>query len=162
MHGPGRKSPVNFKAQRFRGKGSIVNEEMAKIPHVVKWGSVPYDLEDKLERFERSEWTYFLKDGENGVLAGYWEAEQGHEDLGEESFHEMLHVIEGKLFVQGADEAEETVAGPGDTIVVVVGRKVRVRVRESVKAFFVCFPVEDVDAYEQSVGKEKPGPDAAP
>ena len=109
-----------------------MNEKLAQVPHVVKWGSLPYDLEDQLGRFERSEWNYFLKDRENGVMAGYWEAEQGHEDLGED---------------------EETVAGPGDTVVVVAGRRVRVSVREAVKGFFVCFPVEDVDAYEEGVRK---------
>ena len=131
-----------------------MNRELAKIPHVVKWGSVPYDLEDQLGRFARSEWNYFLKDRENGVIAGYWEAEQGHEDLGEDEFHEMLHVVAGNLYVQGEDEAEETVAGPGDTIVVVAGRKVRVSVREPIKAFFVCYPLRDADEYEENVKKD--------
>ena len=130
-----------------------MNEALAKIPHVVKWGAVPFDLEDKQERFVRSEWNYFLKDGENGVLAGYWEAEQGHEDLGEDEFHEMLHVVQGNLYVQPEGETEETIAGPGDTIVVVAGRRVRVTVREPIKGFFVCYPVGDVDGYEEGVKK---------
>ena len=130
-----------------------MNEEFAKVPHVVRWGAVPYDLEDQLGRFERSEWNYFLKDRQNGVLAGYWEAEQGHEDLGKDGFHEVLHVVEGNLYVQPEGESEETVAGPGDTIVVVAGRRVRVTVRDPIKGFFVCFPMADVDGYEEDVRK---------
>ena len=116
-----------------------MNEKLAQVPHVVKWGSLPYDLEDQLGRFGRSEWNYFLKDRENGVLAGYWEAEQGHEDLGGDEFHEVLHVVAGTLYVRPEGEDEETVAGPGDTVVVVAGRRVRVSVREAIKGFLYVF-----------------------
>ncbi|NKB68284.1 MAG: hypothetical protein GKR89_14575 [Candidatus Latescibacteria bacterium] len=127
---------------------------MAQLPQIIKWGSVPYDQQDKRGQFEHCQWNYFLKDRENGVLAGYWEASEGHEDLGAAPFHQMLHVVEGKLYIQGEGEDEARMAGPGDTVMAVVGRKMRLTVRQPVRAFFVCFPVDDIDRFDQNVKKE--------
>lgn len=51
-------------------------------------------------------------------------------------------------------ETEEIVAGPGDTVIVVAGRKVRLTVREPVKALFVCYPMNDLEAYEAAVKRD--------
>lgn len=119
------------------------------IPVVAGWDSHPRNLKDAQGRFELSEWNYFLVDQEAGVLMGYWLAEGGLEVLGEDDFDEVLHVIEGHLYV--TCEGSEYVAGPGDTVVVRQGRETRVEVRERTRAFFVCYPMDDPGKYEQMV-----------
>ena len=131
-----------------------MDEALRNLPHVVKWGELPYDLHDTLGRLQRSDFNYFFKDREHGLVAGYWEAEDGHEDLGEEEFHELLVVFAGNLYVQPEGAAEEIVAGPGDTVLIVAGRKARVIVREPVQAFFVCYPMAHIDEYEGQIKKE--------
>jgi len=131
-----------------------MSEGLMSSPHVVKWGSVPYDLHDTLGRLQRSDFNYFFKDPEHGLVAGYWEAEDGHEDLGGDEFHEFLVVLDGHLYALPEGESEEIVAGPGDTVVVVAGRRMKLIVREPVKAFFVCHPMDDVEGYEAGVRKE--------
>lgn len=116
---------------------------------VEHWDSHPLDLKDSLGRFRRSEWNYFLVDQAAGVLMGYWLAEAGHEDLGQDDFDEVLHVISGRLYVTG--EGEEQAAGPGDTVVVRPGRPLRLAVRETTLAFFVCYRMADPAGYEARV-----------
>ncbi|MFH1615991.1 MAG: hypothetical protein ABIG61_13020 [Planctomycetota bacterium] len=135
-----------------------MNEELKKLPHIVKFNEVKYDLHDPWQRFKRSEFHYFLKDKEQGLVAGYWEAQDGYEDLGKEqdSFHELLLVIEGSLYVRSQNCSQELVAGPGDTVVVVRGRNIRIIVREPVKVFFVCYPMgtgNAIDDYEKMAKK---------
>ncbi len=113
------------------------------------WDSHPLDLKDPQGRFQRSEWNYFLVDQAAGVLMGYWLAEAGHEDLGEDDFAEVLHVISGRLYV--TDNGEEQEAGPGDTVVVKPGRPLRLAVREPTRAFFVCYHMSDPVGYETMV-----------
>ncbi|MCC7354357.1 MAG: DUF861 domain-containing protein [Anaerolineae bacterium] len=119
------------------------------IPLVEHWDSHPLDLIDPQERFKTSRWNYFLKDQASHVLAGYWEAEQGYEDLAGDDFDEVLHVISGNLYV--TCEGKEMVAGPGATVVVRRGRPMRIAARERVRAFFICYPVPDPNGYEAAV-----------
>ncbi len=125
--------------------------ETVKWPIVERWDSHPLDLKDPLERFKRSEWNYFLVDQESGVLMGYWLAEEGAEDLGGDEFDEVMHVIEGKLYV--TCEGEAYTAGPGDTIVVRPGRPTRIAARELTRAFFVCYSMSDPEAFEARMHK---------
>jgi uncharacterized cupin superfamily protein len=120
-----------------------------KWPVVVRWDEQALDLKDPQERFRRSSWNYFLVDQQAGVLIGYWLAEQGSEDLGSDAFDEVLHVIEGALYVHC--EGAEHRAGPGDTVVVRRGRPLRLEAREPVRALFVCYPLEDAQGYEAGV-----------
>jgi uncharacterized cupin superfamily protein len=116
---------------------------------VERWDSHPLDLKDPQGRFRRSEWNYFLVDSPAGVLMGYWLAEAGHEDLGQEDFDEILHVISGRLYV--TCDGQDQVAGPGDTVVVKPGRPLRIAVREPTRAFFVCYRMADPAGYEAMV-----------
>lgn len=120
------------------------------FPTVERWGSHPLDLIDPQRRFKVSRWNYFLKDQASGVIAGYWEAEQGHEDLGgSDDFDEVMHVVSGRLYVTCGDE--EMIAEPGDTVIVRRGRPMRIAVREPTRVFFVCYPMRDIAGYEAAV-----------
>ena len=122
---------------------------MREWPIVEKWGDHSRDLSESQGRFRRSDWNYFIVDQKLGALAGYWLAESGHEDLGEDDFDEILHVIEGRLYVTGGEQSY--VAEPGDTVVVHRGRPMRVEVREPSRVFFVCYGVADPEGYELDV-----------
>ncbi len=122
---------------------------MKTWPVVERWDSHPLDLKDAQGRFKRSEWNYFLVDQASGMLMGYWLAEEGLEDLSWDDFDEVLHVVEGRLYV--TCEGQELTAGPGDTVVVRRGRPTRIVVRERTRAFFVCYPMADPEGYEAGV-----------
>jgi uncharacterized cupin superfamily protein len=124
-------------------------ERLRTIPYVEKYADSRLNLKDPLGRMKRSDWNYFFLDQKNKFFAGYWEAEQGAEDLGADSFHELLVVLEGKLYVEA--EGKQYVAKQGDTVNVLAGRKCRVIVKEPVRSFFVCCPVDDPLGYEQRV-----------
>jgi uncharacterized cupin superfamily protein len=118
-------------------------------PIVVRWDDPPLDLKDPQERFRRSEWNYFVVDQQAGVLIGYWQAEAGAEDLAGDDFDEVMHVIDGQLYVTCQGQA--LTAGPGDTVLVRRGRPMRIEARAPTKAMFVCYPVADPEAYEAEI-----------
>lgn len=120
-------------------------------PVVARFGSPPLHLKDPQERFERSEWNYFVVDQDAGVLMGCWLAEAGAEDLGADAdgFTEVMQVIEGRVYV--TRNGETRTAGPGDTILVRPGRPMRLAVRERTRAFFVCYGMSDPQGYEAMV-----------
>ena len=55
--------------------------------------------------------------------------------------------MEGKIYVEA--EGKQYVAERGDTVIVRAGRKCRVVVKEPIKSFFMCCPVDDPLGYEQ-------------
>lgn len=130
-----------------------MDKSLFELPHVVDSEKINYDLHDTLNRFKRSEFNYFAKDKEHGLVAGYWEAEDGFEDLGQDEFHEFIVVLQGRVYLQPEESTEEIIANPGDTVIVVSGRKVKLIVREPVKAFFICYPMNDIEDYERNIKK---------
>jgi uncharacterized cupin superfamily protein len=123
--------------------------EAVKVPVVEHLSNSPLVLNDPLRRFRLSRWNYFINDQANHVLAGYWEAAEGYEDLDTADFDEIMVVLAGRLYVTCG--GEEIVAEPGDTVIVRQGRPVRIAARECVRAFFVCYPVPDPAGYEAAV-----------
>ena len=128
---------------------SSAAERLQGVPFVEKYADSQLVLKDALGRMKRSDWNYFFLDQKNKCFAGYWEAEQGAEELGADPFHELLVVLEGKIYVEA--EGKQYVAQRGDTVIVLAGRKCRVVVKEPIKSFFVCCPVDDPLGYEQRV-----------
>lgn len=124
-----------------------MDDNFKNLPHVMKWKDRSFDLHDPFGRLKRSDFQYFYCDKEAGMVAGYWEAEDGHEDLGEESFHELLFVMEGKLYIYPKDSDEEIIAEPMDTFICKSGRPVRLTVKEPVKVFFICYPLDNIEEY---------------
>ncbi len=127
------------------------SSETREWPVVVAWDAGSLDIKEPQERFKLSEWNYFIADGEDQVLVGYWQAEDGHEDLSGDDFNEIMHVIEGRLYV--TCEGEDYTAGPGDTVIVRRGRSTRIAARERTRALFMCYPVADPEGYEVRVHK---------
>ena len=119
---------------------------------IERWSTHPFDLCDPYKRFKKSNFNYFLKDPQNGIVIGYWDAEDGYEDLGEEGFHEIIHVMEGRLFVMV--NGREEIAHKGDTVVIKNGQHSRIIVRGHVKALFVCYAMDDVEEYEENVRRK--------
>jgi uncharacterized cupin superfamily protein len=122
---------------------------MKHTSQVYKWGQPPLNIQDPQKRFRKSEWNYFLIDQNAGILAGYWFAEQGHEILGEDTFIEIMHVIEGCLYV--LCEGRETTVEPGDTLVISNNVTTKLIVKEPIRAFFICYSVPDPEAYVKTV-----------
>lgn len=119
------------------------------IPVVVKLDTFPMNLEDK-KRFKLSRWNYFLRDYKNKYVAGYWEAEEGEELLGNnEDFDEFMIILKGKLEVRYDNISE--IAGPGSCIFVKGDRPVTLIVSERIEAFFFCIPMKDIESYENMV-----------
>ena len=135
--------------EQTSAKQAQAAERLRALPFVEKYADSELVLKDPLGRMKRSDWNYFFLDQENKCFAGYWEAEDGAEDLAGDSFHELLVVLEGKIYVEA--EGKQYVAEPGDTVIVLAGRKCRVVVKEPIKSFFLCCPVDDPLAYEQAV-----------
>ena len=77
--------------------------------------------------------------------------EDGYEDYG--SFPETyaFYIVEGTAFVE-TDEGEVTV-GPGDTVLAIPGRRLRFRVVEPVKVFYVTCGARDI-LIEQEVRRK--------
>jgi ethanolamine utilization protein EutQ (cupin superfamily) len=128
----------------------MANQPAGEIPVIERWDTHSLDLTDPKRRFKVSRWNYFLKDPATGVVMGYWEAEQGYEDLGQGGdFDEVMHVVLGRLYV--ACEGQELVANPGDTVIIQRDRPTRIMVREPVRVFFICYPMPDIAGYEADI-----------
>lgn len=124
-------------------------QRLKDLPVVEHYGATPFYLKDPQGRMKRSVWNYFYLDQKNKAFAGYWEAEGGYEDVGEDEFFELLYVIAGNVYVEA--EAKSYVAKPGDTVIIRPGRKCRITIKEPIKALFFCTGVADPMGYERMV-----------
>ncbi len=111
-------------------------------PVVVRWGDVPLDMTSIVGKFNRSEFNAFYTDPGRGMSMGHWSVEEGYEDYGMFPQTEIFYIVEGTATVQ-TDDSEYTV-GPGDTVFAIPGRRLRLLVKEPMKAFYVCSGAEDI------------------
>lgn len=121
------------------------------IPVIINIDTFPLNLEDR-KRFKLSRWNYFLRDQENKYVAGYWEAEEGEEYIGNnEDFDEFMIVLKGNLEVRYNNGSVSEIAGPGSCIFVKRDRPVTLIVTDRIEAFFFCIPMNDIENYEDMV-----------
>jgi ethanolamine utilization protein EutQ (cupin superfamily) len=117
-------------------------------PLIVHWDTYPLDRTEPVKLFEHSRFNYMYHQQEAGVLMGYWEVENGSEVAQDEfdldPFHELIVVLEGKLYASG-DGFEEQAAGPGDVVMILPNRKTRLRVEEKTRALFVVYGTDPHD-----------------
>lgn len=127
-----------------------------ELPLVVSWDTFPRDNTEPIKLFEHSQFNYFLRDQEAGVVGGFWEVEDGGEIMGDEpggrKSNEILVVLEGKLFVRRDDGSEQT-ALPGDVVVVLRNHKTVVRVEERTRAFFIVWRTDPSGLVDLMDGK---------
>jgi ethanolamine utilization protein EutQ (cupin superfamily) len=122
-------------------------------PRVIHWDTYPRDMTEPIKLFARSQFNYLHKNPQAGVVMGYWEVEQGEETLPDDfdlkPFHEIIVVLEGRLYVSGRG-VEEQAAGPGDVVIIEPSRDTHVRVAERTRAFFLVYGT-DIDSMEDSM-----------
>ena len=116
-------------------------------PVVVRWGDVPLDMTSIVGNFKRSEFGAFYTDQERGVCVGHWVVEDGYEDYGTFPQAEIFYIVEGTGRVQ-TDEGEYVV-GPGDTVLMLPGRRSRFVVKEPMKIFYLTSGHPDIEKAQE-------------
>ncbi len=116
-------------------------------PVVVCWGDVPLDMTSIVGKFKRSEFNAFYTDQERGVAVGHWVVEDGYEEYGTFPQAEIFYVVEGTATVQ-TDDGEYLVE-PGDTVLMLPGRRSRFIVKEPVKVFYVTSGAPDIEKMQE-------------
>lgn len=116
-------------------------------PVVVRWGDVPLDMTSIVGKFKRSEFNAFYTDSERDVAVGHWVVEDGYEDYGMFPQAEVFYIVEGTATVQTDDG--EYVVGPGDTVLMLPGRRARFLVKEPLKVFYVTSGAQDIEKMQE-------------
>lgn len=114
---------------------------------VVHWGDAPLDMTSIVGKFERSRFNALYTAPEHGVAVGHWEVEGGYEDYGEFPQAEIFYIVEGQATVR-TDEGDYDV-GPGDTVLMLPGRRTRFVVEEPVRVFYVTVGAEDIEGMQE-------------
>lgn len=113
---------------------------------VVRWGEVPLDMTSIVGRFGRSRFNAVYTVPGSGVAVGHWEVEDGYEDYGSSPQAEIFWIIHGQATVE-TDDGEFRV-GPGDTVLMLPGRRARFVVEEPMKVFYVTVGAEDIEGMQ--------------
>jgi uncharacterized cupin superfamily protein len=123
-------------------------------PCVVHWGDVPLDMTSIIGKFKRSEFNSVYTNPRLGVSIGHWIVEDGYEDYGDHPQAEIFYIVEGQARVE-TDEGDFAV-GPGDTVLLLPGRRARFVVGEPMRVFYASVGAADILTM-QAVRREAAG-----
>lgn len=116
-------------------------------PYAIKWGDVPLDMISIVGKFERSNFNAIYTDPRHGVAVGHWIVENGYEDYGSFPQAEIFYILEGNAQVQ-TDEGDLAV-GPGDTVLMLPGRRARFLVTEPLKVFYMTSGAHQIEHMQE-------------
>ncbi|MCC7354367.1 MAG: AraC family ligand binding domain-containing protein [Anaerolineae bacterium] len=117
------------------------------IPIVVRWGDVPLDMTSIIGKFKRSDFNAFYTDPARGFVLGHWVVEDGYEEYGTFPETYAFYIVEGTATVE-TDEGNYSV-GPGDTVLVLPGRRLRFVVKEPVKVLYVTSGAQNIEKAQE-------------
>jgi uncharacterized cupin superfamily protein len=118
-----------------------------QVPVVVKWGDISLDMTSIIGKFKRSEFNAFYTEPERGFVVGHWLIEDGYEDYGTFPETYIFYIVEGQATAQ-TDEGDYPV-GPGDSLLVIPGRRLRFVVKEPVRVLYITSGALDIEKAQE-------------